>query len=103
MSIDFSNYTLDELLQSLEGVDDIAYPENAMTIYKLILGKLNLDHSEIDAKALGYESSEFSEMVFMGLIGFPFESLVKDQHLQNVEMKEKIERLNKRIIEEQES
>jgi len=97
MSIDFSEYTLEELLQSLESVDDIEFADNAMTIYKLVLDKLNLDYKSVDAKALGYESGVFTEVVFMGLISFPLASLVKDQHLLNANMRDKINRLNDRI------
>jgi hypothetical protein len=100
MSIDFSEYTLEELVQSLEGVDEIEFPDNAMKIYKLVLEKLNLDYKSTDAKALGYENGAFSETVFSGLFSFPFESLIKDQHILNVEMREKIKRLNERLSNE---
>ena len=94
MDIDFSNYKLEELFQSLEGVDDLEFPDNAMKIYKLILEKLDLDYKSVDSKSLGYESGAFTEAVFMGLISFPFSSLVKDQHILSANMRDKITRLN---------
>jgi len=100
MSIDFSKYTLEELMQSLESVDDIEFPENALTIYKLVLDKLELDHKNVGAKTLGYEIGIFSELVFMELISLPFESIVKDLHLLNSEMRDKITRLNTRLCVE---
>jgi hypothetical protein len=97
MNINFSEYTLEELVQSLEDVDELEFPDNAMKIYKLVLEKLSLDYRAVDAKALGYESGVFSEVVFLGLFSFPFESLIKEQHILNADMREKIKRLNDRL------
>lgn len=98
MKVDFTDYRLKELFESLEGVDDLEYPENAMIIYKLMLDKLGLDFRSVEAKELGYDSSEFAEAAFMGLVHFPF---LSDIHILTSDMKDKISRLNNRLSNEE--
>ena len=39
MSIDFSKYNDEELFESWTSIDDIQYPERAITIYKLLVAR----------------------------------------------------------------
>ena len=95
MDINFTEYSIDQLMQSLEGVDDLKYPKNALTIYKTLLMRLNLDSDIVDAKTLGFENFALLEMGLYALIGAPLTALLMgDMCHKNDEMSEKILRLN---------
>lgn len=97
MGIDFSEYNLEELILALESVDDFKYPDNVLTIYKRVLKQLDLDYKNVDSKSLGYDSDEFSESFFSGLICLPVGGFAFDQNILNAEMRDKINRLNSRL------
>jgi hypothetical protein len=47
MELDVSNYSVDELFHSLESVDDIQFPEQALLILKSLLNKSGLNVTQI--------------------------------------------------------
>ena len=54
--VDFANYSKEELIESLESVNDKKYPENAIEIYSLHKSKLASEKMSIDDKYNEYES-----------------------------------------------
>ncbi len=98
-TINFSSYSLEELFQALEGIDDYEFQENALAIYQLLLAKLKIEphtHNYVD---LGYESNGFVEAIYIGLVDFPLDEIFEEIHIQNIQMKDKIMRLNALLLE----
>ena len=95
MNIDFTEYSIDQLMESLEGVDDQKYPKNALVIYKTLLMKLSLDSNLVNAKTLDFENSNLLEIGLVALVGGSLTALLMGEMYQkNDEMSEKILRLN---------
>ena len=95
MNIDFTEYSIDQLMESLEGVDDQKYPKNALVIYKTLLMKLCLDSNLVNAKTFDFENSNLLEIGLVALVGGSLTALLMGEMYQkNDEMSEKILRLN---------
>jgi len=54
IEIDFNSYSTEQLYSALEGVDHDQYPDQALTIYQLLLNRLGLDYRKVDAESSGY-------------------------------------------------
>lgn len=95
-TIDFTQYSVDELIHSLENVDDQKYPDNALLIYKTLLLKLNLTPESANTENLGYAPSLMFKTVFTALsIITPTAAIVLNEFENKRDLlSEKIMRLN---------
>lgn len=87
MKIDISKYTVEELFQSFESIDDIQYPERALEILKLLIDKSGLSDKQIP--------TSFQSGTFLNIIGtLPvFSSIASDTVNTNNEVTYKLNRL----------
>ncbi len=87
MELDVSNYSVEELFQSLESVDDIQFPEQALLILKQLLSKSGLTTAQIQ--------DSFKNGSSLELIGaLPvFSAIASDILNTNNEVTEKLNRL----------
>lgn len=60
MELDFSEYSVEELFQSFESVDDIKYPDRALEILKLLMSKSRLSEEQILAS---YQTGTFLSVI----------------------------------------
>ena len=106
--IDFKNYSTDELFEAFEGVDHLQYPERAITIYDLILQRMDLQYHQVTAEALGYadDSSQMNTIerilnTFLNLVTPSFYGIFDaERDLLHFEMQEKIHWLNAYLDEQ---
>ena len=99
MNMNFTEYSIDQLMECLEGVDDQKYPKNALTIYKTLLMRLNLDSDLVGAKTLGFENFLLLEIGLQAMIGGTLATLLMgDTYHNNDEMSEKILRCWSNVI-----
>ncbi len=92
MKINFSSYSVNQLYQSLEDVNDEMYPDNAIEIYKNLLFKLNI--SQLDLEESGYRDSIVDDFVLSTLIGNPMKMLLFGDYWNITnELEEKIKRI----------
>ena len=87
MELDVSNYSVGELFQSLESVDDIQFPEQALLILKQLLNKSGLTTTQIQ--------DSFKSGNSLDLIGtLPiFSAIATDVVNTNHEVTDKLNRL----------
>lgn len=87
MELDVSNYSVEELFQSLESVDDIQFPEQALLILKQLLSKSGLTIDQLQ--------NSFKSDNSLALIGaLPVFSLVASDIVNtNNDVTEKLKRL----------
>ena len=87
--IDFSDYTKDELFDSLESVDDELYPETAVEIYSLLESISKSDPESVDCR---YKDDDGVLEGVMEIIFFP---VLSNQGPTKFEMREKLHRIRK--------
>jgi len=96
LKVNFETYSMNQLFDAFEGVDDIKYPENALTIYRLLLEKLNLNYNDVTAEVLGYKDDNSLKSWLFTLIPF-VTAFEMDQDMLNNKMNEKITKLNSKL------
>ncbi|WP_085299321.1 hypothetical protein [Cognaticolwellia mytili] len=88
MKLDVSNYSTEELFQSLESVDDIQFPEQALLVLKELLAKSGLTIEQIQ--------DSFKSGNSLDIIGtLPvFSTIASDILNANNDVSEKLNRLS---------
>lgn len=98
INIDYSQYEDQQLINALAQVDDEQHPEQAMTIYQILLDRHQWHHATVDAQRLGYHNGWLLEMFHLGFLRFPVLSGFLDElYFENHAMDEKVQRLNQRL------
>ena len=87
MELDVLNYSTEELFQSLESVDDIKFPEQALLILKQLLEKSGLTIEQIQDS---FKSGSTLELI--GTLPF-FSAIASDILNSNNAVTEKLNRL----------
>lgn len=91
-NIDYTKYSLEQLFEAFETVDDQQYPENALAIYRQILIQKKLSYKKVSGELLGYgDKGWFDYLVTLIPFIAPFE--MDEENLRAV-MQEKVLRLN---------
>ena len=93
-NFDYSNHSIDDLYDCLEGIDDEQYPQRALEIYLRILKHLQMEYQYPTSEELGYKENTFLELVIDFFMSWPGDLLLMDQELLRNQMREKIDRLN---------
>ncbi|WP_223788937.1 hypothetical protein [Marinicella meishanensis] len=101
LQIDYRQYQDQQLIDALAAVDDEQHPEQAMTIYRILLERHKWHHSTVDAKRLGYSNGWFLDMIHQGWLQmFYLGNLLDELYMENHAMAEKLERLNAQLSAE---
>lgn len=87
--ITYGTYDEQQLVNVLESIDDIEYPERAVIIYKLLTKALLIRAEKIDSR---YEEAGFMDELLEFVFCFTFVGTEPT----NVEMREKLSRIRKK-------